>query len=41
MTVSIFSYVGGVTTGFMTDTALVRDPARLARRYEEELARLC
>lgn len=41
MTVSIFSYVGGVTTGFMTDTGLVRDPARLARRYEEELARLC
>jgi diacylglycerol O-acyltransferase len=41
MTVSIFSYVGGVTAGFMTDTALVHDPARLARRYEEELARLC
>ena len=41
MTVSIFSYVGGVTTGFMTDTGLVRDPARLARRYDEELARLC
>ena len=40
MTVSIFSYVGGVTTGFMTDTGLVHDPARLARRYEEELARL-
>lgn len=41
MTVSIFSYVGGVTTGFMTDTGLVHDPARLAHRYEEELARLC
>lgn len=37
MTVSIFSYAGGVTTGFMTDTALVPDPEPLARRYEEEL----
>jgi diacylglycerol O-acyltransferase len=40
MTVSIFSYAGGVTTGFMTDTALIADPAPLARRYEEELERL-
>lgn len=40
MTVSIFSYAGGVTTGFMTDTALVADPEPLARRYEEELRRL-
>lgn len=40
MTVSIFSYAGGVTTGFMTDTALVPDPEPLARRYEEELRRL-
>jgi hypothetical protein len=38
MTVSIFSYAGGVTTGFMTDAALVPDPAaylsaaQLARR---------
>jgi diacylglycerol O-acyltransferase / wax synthase len=40
MTVSIFSYAGGVTTGFMTDAALIPDPAPLARRYDEELARL-
>lgn len=40
MTVSIFSYAGGVTTGFMTDTALIPDPAPLARRYDEELERL-
>jgi len=37
MTVSIFSYDGEVTVGFMTDTALIPDPARLARAYEEEL----
>jgi diacylglycerol O-acyltransferase len=41
MTVSIFSYDGGVTVGFMTDTALVPDPEPLARAYEAELARLC
>lgn len=40
MTVSIFSYAGGVTIGFMTDTALVPDPEPLARRYEAELRRL-
>jgi diacylglycerol O-acyltransferase / wax synthase len=40
MTVSIFSYAGGVTTGFMADTALIPDPGPLARRYAEELARL-
>lgn len=40
MTVSIFSYAGGVTTGFMTDTGVVPDPEPLARRYEEELRRL-
>jgi hypothetical protein len=32
---------GGVTTGFMTDTGLISDPTPLARRYQEELARLC
>jgi WS/DGAT/MGAT family acyltransferase len=37
MTVSIFSYAGEVTVGFMTDTALVADPAPLARAYEAEL----
>ena len=41
MTVSIFSYAGEVTVGFMIDTALVADPALLARAYEEELGRLC
>jgi WS/DGAT/MGAT family acyltransferase len=37
MTVSIFSYDGEVTVGFMTDTALIPDPTRLARAYEAEL----
>ncbi|HET7120216.1 MAG TPA: wax ester/triacylglycerol synthase family O-acyltransferase [Solirubrobacterales bacterium] len=41
MTVSIFSYAGEVTTGFMTDTGLIPDPEPLARRYQEELDRLC
>jgi diacylglycerol O-acyltransferase len=41
MTVSIFSYAGEVTVGFMTDTALFADPAPLTRAYEEELAGLC
>jgi diacylglycerol O-acyltransferase len=37
MTVSIFSYGGEVTVGFMADTALVPDPEPLARAYEGEL----
>lgn len=41
MTVSIFSYAGEVTVGFMADTALVGDPEPLARACEAELARLC
>ncbi len=41
MTVSIFSYAGEVTVGFMVDIALLDDPAPLARAYERELARLC
>ncbi len=41
MTVSIFSYAGEVTVGFMTDTALVADPEPLARAYERELRVLC
>ncbi|MEX2106777.1 MAG: wax ester/triacylglycerol synthase family O-acyltransferase [Solirubrobacterales bacterium] len=41
MTVSIFSYAGEVTVGFMADTALVPDPEPLARSYEAELERLC
>ncbi len=41
MTVSIFSYAGEVTVGFMVDSALLADPAPLARAYERELALLC
>jgi diacylglycerol O-acyltransferase len=41
MTVSIFSYAGEVTVGFMVDTALIADPEPLPRAYERELERLC
>jgi WS/DGAT/MGAT family acyltransferase len=41
MTVSIFSYNGEVTVGFMADTALVDDPRQLAQAYERELRMLC
>lgn len=41
MTVSILSYAGEVTVGFMVDTALLDDPGSLARAYERELAVLC
>ena len=41
LTVSIFSYAGEVTVGFMADTALLPDPAPLASAYEAELERLC
>jgi hypothetical protein len=37
MTVSILSYGGEVTVGFMTDTAVVADPESLARAYEAQL----
>ncbi len=40
MTVSILSYAGEVTVGFMADTALIADPGPLARAYERELRRL-
>lgn len=40
MTVSIFSYGGEVTVGFMADTALVPDPEPLAGAYGSELRRL-
>ncbi len=40
MTVSIFSYGGEVTVGFMADTALVPDPEPLAHGYEEQLRSL-
>lgn len=41
MTVSIFSYAGEVTVGFMVDTALFADPEPLSRAYERELDLLC
>lgn len=41
MTVSILSYAGEVTVGFMVDTALLDDPGTLARAYQRELADLC
>jgi diacylglycerol O-acyltransferase / wax synthase len=41
MTVSIFSYAGEVTVGFMVDSALVANPQPLARAYERELRVLC
>ncbi|HWA53788.1 MAG TPA: wax ester/triacylglycerol synthase family O-acyltransferase [Solirubrobacterales bacterium] len=41
MTVSIFSYAGEVTVGFMADSALTEAPGALAGAYAEELARLC
>ena len=40
LTVSIFSYAGEVTSGFMADTGLF-DPEPLARAYEHELRSLC
>ena len=41
MTVSIFSYAGEVTVGFMTDVGLVPDPAPLAAAFDAELRALC
>ena len=41
MTVSIFSYAGNVTVGFMTDTGLVPDPTPLVRAFDAELRALC
>lgn len=37
MTVSIYSYAGEVTVGFMADTALTVDPGPLVRAYEAAL----
>ena len=37
MTVSIFSYAGEVTVGFMVDTALLPDPQPLVRAFDAEL----
>jgi WS/DGAT/MGAT family acyltransferase len=41
MTVSIFSYMGEVTVGFMVDTALVPDPQPLVNAFDAELRALC
>lgn len=41
MTVSIFSYAGKVTVGFMTDTGLVPDPQPLVKAFDAELRALC
>jgi hypothetical protein len=41
MTVSIFSYQGEVTVGFMADTGVVDDPEPLALSYERQLRELC
>jgi len=38
MSVSVFSYDGRVTVGFMTDGGLVPDPAELVDAFEAELA---
>jgi diacylglycerol O-acyltransferase len=41
MTVSIFSYMGEVTVGFMADTGLVPDPQPLVDAFDAELRALC
>jgi WS/DGAT/MGAT family acyltransferase len=41
MTVSIFSYRGEVTVGFMTDTGVVPDPQPLVDAFDAELRELC
>jgi diacylglycerol O-acyltransferase / wax synthase len=41
MTVSIFSYAGKVTVGFMTDTGPVPDPQPLVEAFDAELRTLC
>jgi hypothetical protein len=40
-TVSIFSYAGEVTVGFMTDIGLMPDPDPLVKAFEHELRALC
>jgi diacylglycerol O-acyltransferase / wax synthase len=41
MTVSIFSYAGEVTVGFMTDIGIVPDPQPLVAAFDRELRALC
>ena len=40
MSVSIFSYAGKVSVGFLTDAGLVPDPQKLADRFTRELRAL-
>ena len=40
MSVSIFSYAGKVSVGFLVDAGLVPDPAELVSALDEELAQL-
>jgi hypothetical protein len=40
MTVSIFSYAGQVTVGFLTDAGIVPDPQPLADAFRAELLAL-
>ena len=40
MSVSVFSYAGKVTVGFLTDAGLVPDPQALADGFREELLAL-
>jgi hypothetical protein len=40
MTVSIFSYAGKVTVGFLTDAGIVPDPQPLADAFRAELLAL-
>ena len=40
MSVSVFSYAGKVTVGFLTDAGLVPEPQRLADRFKQDLLAL-
>jgi hypothetical protein len=37
MSVSVFSYDGEVTVGFLTDAGLVPDPSELVKAFEQEV----
>ncbi|MET0972676.1 MAG: WS/DGAT domain-containing protein [Thermoleophilaceae bacterium] len=41
MTVSIFSYAGEVTVGFMADVAVVPNPQPLVKAFDREVRTLC
>ena len=40
MSVSVFSYAGKVTVGFLTDAGLVPEPQPLAARFKQDLLAL-